>query len=194
MERKNKLLIIGHMILVALCALTCLYTIFMGAGSGGQQFAAAMCLAALVATAWYAIKGYTKAEAKAYKIMMLFCAAASWLCIVPHMYNYDAINNRPIGSILCTLGYALSFGLYIILALVQDLGKRKSNIISAVIFMIYLAVLVSCLILRPGAIIADGTRFDSMRIYRHITMLTLAINSGICLYFKYRDKEARGSK
>ena len=119
----------------------------MGTGFGGQQLPAAIFLAALIASAWYAIKGYTKAGAKAYKIMLLFCAAASWLCIIPHMFNYDAINNRPIGSILCTLGYALSFDLYIILALVPDLGKRKSNIISAIIFMIYLAVLVSCLIL-----------------------------------------------
>ena len=33
-----------------------------------------------------------------------------------------------------------------------------------------------------------------MRIMRHTCMWALALNVGICSYFKYKDKAARGSK
>ena len=113
----NILIICIQVLLLAFCALCCVYTIVMGAGSGGQQLPAVTALIALIATAYYALGQYRKVAAKAYKIMLLFCALASLMCIVPHMYNMDAISLRPIGSIVCVIGYAVCFGLYLILAL-----------------------------------------------------------------------------
>lgn len=195
MKKTASILIICiQVLLLAFCALCCVYTIVMGAGSGGQQLPAVTALIALIATAYYALGQYRKVAAKAYKIMLLFCALASLMCIVPHMYNMDAISLRPIGSIVCVIGYAVCFGLYLILALVPDLGKAVTGVLIAVIFCGFFAVHLSSIILRPGPIFGDGTRFDTMRIMRHTCMWALALNVGICSYFKYKDKAARGSK
>ena len=193
MRKKTDNIIMAVQGLVILyCSLTCIYTIVMGKETGGQQLPAAMCLAALIVAARYVLKGYVKEEAKVYKLMLLLSAATALLCLVPHVKDPDI--SQPIGSILCTIGYILCCGLYLVLALVQDLGKTKSNIIVLVIFLFYLAVLISCLIYRPGMMMGEGTRADSMRIFRHICMIELAVNAGLSVYFKYRDKEARGSK
>jgi hypothetical protein len=110
------------------------------------------------------------------------------------MYNLDAINGSPVGAVLFALSYALCFGFYLMLAFVQDIGKLKSFLMIGFIFLFHLIALMFSMILRPGKMLGDGTSFDSMRIFRHTTMVVLAINVCICIYFKYRDKSARGSK
>ena len=186
------ILMVIHAIVILGCAASCVFTVVTGTNSGGQQLPAVFCFAALVMTAWYALKGYKKDDAFAFKLVLLFCSAASLVCLVPHMYNLDAINGRPIGAILCALGYAICFGLYLILAFVPDLGKVKSFCIITFIALVFTAVLLSSIILRPG-MLAGGTKFDSMRIFRHACMVELALNVVICYYFKYRDKKARGT-
>ncbi len=181
-------------IIIAFCALSCIYTIYMGTGSAGQQLPALTCLMALAATVYYMVKGYTKAAAVAYKVMLLFCALAALMCIVPTLYNAEAFSNIPIAVTLCVLGYAVCFGLYLILALVPNLGKRATFSIIIFMFLFHEAVFWTTFILQPGTVIRDGTRFDTMRELRHSCMVVLAVNAGICSYFKYRDKAARGSK
>ena len=181
-------------IVIAFCVLSCIYTIFMGSGSDGQQLPAITCLAALAATVYYIYWGYTKAAANAYKTMLLFCALAALICIVPALYNSEAISRIPTATTLCVLGYALCFGLYLILALVPDLGKKKTFAIILFLFLFHEAVFFTTLFLQPGAIVGDGTRFDTMRGLRHSCMVVLDINAWICSYFKYRDKAARGSR
>ena len=172
------------------CALCCVYTIVLGSGSGGMQLPAAAILVALCATAYYALEGHKKSAAGSYKIMLLLNALSSLLCIVPHMFNMDAINEVPIWSTITVIGYVLCFGAYLVLALVPDLGMKKSNILIIFIFAVYMIVFINSVRLRPGAMLGDGTRFDSMRIMRHLCMWQMAINTGICNYFKYQDKKA----
>ena len=193
-SNRNRIVMIGHMVLMAVCALSCIYTIVRGAGSGGQQLPAVMCLAALVVTFWYAIQGYKKSAAKYFKLMMVFCAFASLLCIVPHMYNTAAEGFMPTGYVLCTLGYALCFGIYLILALVPDLGLIKSSVLIGIVFLFYIVVFLFSVVNQTGTHTSGGASTDWMRVFRQATMWVLALSVGISIYFKYSDKARRGGR
>lgn len=192
-KKPNKVIMIVQFLLAIFCALCCIYTIIMGDDSGAQQLPAFTILTALISTVYYAMNGYQKDVSSMYKTMMILCAISALMCIVPHMYNYEIINNMPVRSTLCVLGFALSFSFYLMLAFVTDLGERKTNILIAMIFFFFLIVFVSSIVTQPGSMFGDGTRYDSMRSMRHFSMMVLAINAGICSYFKYQDKKVRGS-
>lgn len=180
---------------VLFCAGCCIYTLVKGGGSGGQQLPAITCLFALIATAHYAFMGYKKSAAGAFKVMLICCALASLMCLVPLTYNLDAINSWPVAAALCNIGYAMCFGAYLILALVPDLGKARSYALIAFAFCVHLAVYVFILIKQPGAAAGEGGKlFHTMRAMRHHCMFLLDIVVWFCDYFKYRDKAARGSK
>ena len=193
-NEKNAAVMALQGLLITFCMLCCIYTIVMGTGSDGQQLPAITCLAALAATVYYVYWGYSKSGANAFKTMLLFCALAALMCIVPALYNKEMISRLPTATTLCVLGYAVCFGLYLILALVPDLGKKKTFAIILFLFLFHEAVFFTTLILQPGAVVSDGTRFDSMRGMRLSCMVVLDINTAICSYFKYRDKAARGSR
>lgn len=176
------------------CVLSCIYTIFMGGGEGAQRGPAILCLAALAATVFYIAKGHTKSAAKSFKVMLLLCAAASVMCLLPHLYDIDLISAAPNAAAFIAIGYALCFGLYLVLALVPDLGKTKSAIIIGAIFCIFVVIHVFFQITLPGALISDGSRADSMRLMRMTCMCCLSLSAMICIHFKYVDKAARGSK
>ncbi len=178
-------------LLLLACAGYCIYTVINGAGSGGQQWPAIACLLAVVATLDYLLRGYRKAAARAYRIMVLCCALASLLCLVPHTFNYTATAQAPVASALCALGYGMCFGAYLLLAFVPDLGAAKSTALIGFVFLVHLAVFTCCLIMQPGKLIGNGTIFDSMRAARHFCILVLAVNVAICTHFKYTDKAER---
>ena len=194
---KNRITTVIMVILgldVLFCAGCCVYTIVKGGGSGGQQLPAFTCLAALIATAHYAFMGYRKSAAKAFKAMLLCCALASLMCLVPLTYNVDAISSWPLGAALCAIGYAMCFGAYLILALVPDLGKARSYALIAFALCVHLAVYVFVQIKQPSAAGEGGNLYHTMRAMRHHCMFLLDIVVWLCDYFKYRDKAARGSK
>ena len=191
----NKVVFAVHVLLVVYCILCCNYTVIMGTGGGGQQVPAIVAMAALCSTLYYMFSGYKKSAAKSYKLMMILCGAVSLTCLFPHTYNSVVLNESTFAAAICSMGYAVGFGLYLMLAFVPDLGKTKSMIILAVIFCAYLSVLIFSIVNQPGVMISDsGTRYDSMRIMRHTTTTVLAANAAVCTYFKYEDKSARGSK
>ena len=192
-SNRNRIIMIVHAAVMVFCALTCAYTIVRGSGSGGQQLPAVMCLASLVVTFWYAIQGYKKTVAKYYKLMLGFCACASLMCIVPHMYNTAAEGFMPTGYVLCTLGYALCFGIYLTLALVPDLGRVKSSMLVGIVFLFYVVIFIFSLTNKTGTLTTGGASTDWMRIFRQATMWVLALSVGISTHFKYTDKLARGS-
>jgi len=195
MKKNTGVIVMWIQVLAVLfCILSCLYILVMGGGQGAHRGPAIVCLAALIATALYTSKGYKKNAAKDYKVMLLLCAAASLLCLLPLIYNSDLIINRTGLAAVLALGYALCFGLYLVLALVPDLGRTKSNTIIIIIFCIFAAATVFFTIYRPGMLFGDGTRADTMRIMRLNCMSWLAVNAGTCNYFKYVDKASRGSK
>ena len=193
LSSRNKIIMIVHAVVMLFCALTCVYTIIRGSGSGGQQLPAAMCLAALFVTLWYAIQGYKKSVAEYYKLMLWFCASSSLMCIVPHMYNTAAEGFMPTGYVLCTLGYALCFGIYLILAFVPDLGRVKSSVLIGMVFLFYVVVFIFSIINKTETLTDGGASIDLMRIFRQATMWVLALSVGISTHFKYSDKFARGS-
>lgn len=179
---------------VLFCAGCCVYTLIKGWGSGGQQLPAITCFAALIATAHYVLLGYKKSAAGAFKAMLICCAFASLMCLVPLTYNLDAINSWPVATALCNIGYAMCFGTYLILALVPDLGKARSYALIAFALCVHLGVYVFIKIKQPGIAGEGGSVFNTMRAMRHHCMFLLDIVVWFCDYFKYRDKAARGSK
>lgn len=123
--------------------------------------------------------------------MLLCCALASLMCLVPLAYDTEAIANWQFGVALCSVVYALCFGAYLILALVPNLGKVKSDALIGFTFAAHLAVYIFLRINQPAA---GDSIFSTMRAMRHHCMFLLALVVLICNYFKYRDKAARGSK
>ena len=181
------------MVIQGLLALVCIgyCTYIVLNGSGGQQWPAAVCLPAVLMTLDYAVRGYRKTAVRAYRIMLVFCALASLLCLVPHTFNVRGAAEAPVASALCAIAYAMSFSAYLLIAFVPDLGKARSAVLHGFIFLAHLAVFICCLILQPRELIGNGTIFDSMRAARHISILALAINAAICTWFKYSEKAER---
>ena len=195
MKKSITAIVMGIQALAILfCVLSCIYMIVMGGGQGAQRGPAILCLAALAATVYYIAKGHQKTAAKAFKAMLLLCAAASVLCLLPHIYDSALISAMPNAAAFIAIGYALCFGLYLVLALVPDLGKRRSNAIILIVFCVFFAIALFYQINYPGIIFGDGTRADTMRIMRLTCMYWLAVNAGTCIHFKYVDKASRGSK
>ena len=186
----NKILMVFNAFLIVYCALGCIYIIFMGSGSA-QQIPAFINLLSLCAMAYYALSGYKKSSANAYKTVLVLNALACLFSIFPSFFlevkNPTIAFSVRLGCLLCFIGY-------LVLAFVKDLGRKKSNIIIILIFLIYLSVYIITLALKPGAMFGNsGTRFDTMRILRIQCMLITAANVGICNYFKYQDKKQRES-
>ena len=190
-KRVNTVILVVQGLLALACAGYCIYMVVNGAGSGGQQWPAVACLLALLATLDYAFREYRKTAARAYKVMILCCALASLLCLVPHTLNYTASADAPVASSLCAIGYAMAFGAYLLIAFVPDLGETKSAALFGFIFLVHLAIFTCCLILQPGKLIGNGTVFDSMRAALHFSLLVVTVNAAICTHFKYVDKAER---
>lgn len=190
-KKSNTVITIIQCLLALACAGYCIYTVINGAGSGGQQWPAIACLLALGATLDYMFRGYRKSAARAYRLMILSCALASLLCLIPHTFNHTVTAEAPVASALCAIGYAMAFGAYLLIAFVPDLGEAKSAALLGFIFLVHLAVFTCCLILQPGKLIGNGTIFDSMRAARHFSILVLTVNAALCTHFKYVDKAER---
>ena len=184
----NIIISIINAFLTAYCAVGCVYIIFMGSGSA-QQIPAFINLLSICAIAYYAISGYKKRSANAYKAVLVINALACLFSIYPSFFlekTDPAVFPIRLGCLLCFAGY-------LVLAFVKDLGWKNSNNIIILIFFIYLCLYIIAAENKPGAVLGDGTIFDTMRIIRIQCMLVTTANVGICNYFKYQDKKQRGS-
>ena len=185
----NKIIFGINAFLMVYCALGCIYIIFMGSGTA-QRIPAFINLLSLCAMAYYALKGYKKNEANAYKTVLVLNALASLFCIYPLFF----LDGEMTTAVVISLGFLLCFAGYLVLAFVKDLGWKKSNIIIILMFIIFFVLYRSMIAFQPGAMFNNGgTIFNTMSILRIQCMLITVANVGICNYFKYQDKKQRGS-
>ena len=190
----NSVLMVFQGLLFVFCILCCIYTIVMGGGHGALRGPAIVSIAALAASVFYAVSGYKKSAAKAHKLMLTLSAAAALMCILLVVYDVEALEAHRFMSGLAAVAYGLCFGLYLILTFVPDLGRKKSNTLIVVIFIVFTALYLYSQINFPGPIFSDGSRYNVMRNMNLVSMMALALNAGICNHFKYVDKAMRGRK
>lgn len=188
-KRVHTVILVFQGLLALACAGYSIYMVINGAG--GLRWPAAACLAALLATLDYAIREFRKAAARAYRGMILCCALASLLCLVPHTVSDAAAAGTPVVSALCAIGYALCFGAFLLIAFVPDLGEAKSAALLGFVFLAHLAVFTLCLIRLPGPVNGGGPSFELLRAALHFCILVLTVNAAICTHFKYVDKAER---
>ena len=157
---------IGTVVLVLCSDLEVLY-------KGGAIFD----LVALFFAFFYLAKGYGKAQAKYYKISMLFNALNA-LFVTAVAANEKT---KHVSIIMC----AICFGLILLLALGENLGMKKSLIICLIVVFIRASGLISQYIITKN--------FDPVCVLV-VSQLVLALMILACTLAKYEDKQARGTK
>lgn len=143
---------------------------------------------ALLAAIYYAISGYKKRVAPAYKIYftvlcLLFLSSGANMGI-----QFDSATA---GITVCLM--MIVFACIFTLLVATDLGKRKSMTLCCIVSVISFALMIFVLIKAPG-IVRGGTISNTAFLVRCLSNLVLSLIATLMTAAKYVDKTARGTK
>ena len=193
MQKKLNLpVVIANSILIVAAFAASMYVIFMEQAPMFQRIYSAMDLIILGFGFFYFLNGYKKDAAVFYKYYTLLFAFRIFLSIISVEALFDATGVG--GFSLKILTALLPYTPVLILALVKDLGKKKSLALSGSVFAWYLLCFVVTIVA------AAGNTFDSvlvllkaMSIIKSATMFVFAALLLVMTIAKYQDKDARGT-
>lgn len=163
---------------------------------GNQTYSVVLrCLSgvALIATAsalYYLLRGFSKNSAPAYKAFMIICAVYFQAICCANAVASDLYANK-LSSGLFALTNSLLFGLFLLLGVAKDMGKKQTFAIGVISIVLTLLTLVECIFWDKSGL-APGLGY--MLLTRVVTRFILAAVACFMAYFKYLDKEARGTK
>ncbi len=163
---------------------------------GNQTYSVVLrCLSgvALIATAsalYYLLRGFSKNSAPAYKAFMIICAVYFQAICCANAVTSDQYANK-LSSGLFALSNSLLFGLFLLLGVAKDMGKKQTFAIGVISIVLTLLALVECIFWDKSGL-APG--LGLMLLTRVVTRFILAAVACFMAYFKYLDKEARGTK
>ena len=141
---------------------------------------------------FYFINGYKKDAASFYKYYTLLFAFRIFISIA----SIDAMFNATLGSTsqLQIIVALLPYTPVLILALVKDLGKKKSYALSGITFAWYLALLIISIILSAANKVDVSSAIEAMGVIKSVTMVVFSALLVVMTIAKYQDKDARGTK
>ena len=164
------------------------YVLLSAEASVFTKIGAAVVILALCASLLYLFKGYQKNAAKYFKLYMCLFAMAQLVSTFATVYS------APNGQSLISVAFpALTYGPILVLALVENLGKKRSYLVCGFVVAAYLIASVLVLVMVPG-LLAGGTEAGTLYLIRSGTTLLLAIIMSMLIVAKYRDKEERGTR
>ena len=180
-------LIILNFIAAAFGVAANVYVLLSKEASVFTKIGAAVVILALGASLLYLFNGYKKNAAGYFKLYMCLFAMAQLVSTFATVYS------APNGQSLISVAFpALTYGPILVLALVENLGKKRSYLVCAFVVAAYLTASVLILVMVPG-LLAGGTEAGTLCLIRSGTTLLLAIIMSMMIVAKYRDKEERGT-
>lgn len=178
-------ILIVNLLGVALGVAACIFAIVRKTDNSFMLVTALLTILALLAALVYFLKGAGKNAAGFFKLFMSFYALAEFSSII-------SASGRAVDQPAAVAVSAAIFALLILLAAGTDLGKKKSALICAAIFVLSLVSLVGAAILFPG-VLRGGTPLGTVFTLRASANLILALLTGIMVGAKYLDKTRRGT-
>ena len=193
MQKKLSLpvLIVNGILIVAAFAAS-MYVIFMESAPMFQRIYSAIDLLILGFGFFYFINGYKKDAASFYKYYTLLFAFRIFLSIisVDALFDVNGIGGFPLKILMALLPYTP----VLILALVKDLGKKKSFTLSGIVFAWYFLCLVATIVISASGSLNILAMLNTMNIIKNATMVVFSALLVVMTIAKYQDKDARGTK
>lgn len=141
-------------------------------------------LACLVAL-YYGLKGYRKNEAAAYKTYIILYAFIPWVSTISHGFYLEGTM-----AAVTTGCMALQFACAAIIAVAENLGKKKSLILCGIIVTLTFAAFVVCVFVSPG-FFRGGDVIGTLSMIRTGSNTLLAFVAFVLTMAKYKDKQLR---
>ena len=192
MQKKLSLpvLIVNGILIVAAFAAS-MYVIFMESAPMFQRIYSAIDLLILGFGFFYFINGYKKDAASFYKYYTLLFAFRIFLSIisVDALFDVNGIGGFPLKILMALLPYTP----VLILALVKDLGKKKSFTLSGIVFAWYFLCLVATIVISASGSLNVLAMLNTMNIIKSATMVVFSALLVVMTIAKYQDKDARGT-
>ena len=193
MQKKLSLpvLIVNGILIVAAFAAS-MYVIFMESAPMFQRIYSAIDLLILGFGFFYFINGYKKDAASFYKYYTLLFAFRIFLSIisVDALFDVNGIGGFPLKILMALLPYTP----VLILALVKDLGKKKSFTLSGIVFAWYFLCLVATIVISASGSLNVLAMLNTMNLIKSGTMVVFSALLVVMTIAKYQDKDARGTK
>lgn len=193
MQKKLSLpvLIVNGILIVAAFAAS-MYVIFMESAPMFQRIYSAIDLLILGFGFFYFINGYKKDAASFYKYYTLLFAFRIFLSVisVDALFDVNGIGGFPLKILMALLPYTP----VLILALVKDLGKKKSFTLSGIVFAWYFLCLVATIVISASGSLNILAMLNTMNIIKNATMVVFSALLVVMTIAKYQDKDARGTK
>ena len=146
------------------------------------QVAGVITLIALLFALLYTLKGFSKKQAWAHKLFLLFSILAV-LSLCWGTAPYHSVFYRVIAAIAALLLLALLLG--------KNLGFRKSIGLCAVLIAVYVVLLLRVILTDPN-IGAAGDPASNLLMNSIVAALNLSVLTGTITFSKYVDKIERG--
>mgnify|MGYP003292920944 FL=1 len=192
MQKKLSLpvLIVNGILIVAAFAAS-MYVIFMESAPMFQRIYSAIDLLILGFGFFYFINGYKKDAASFYKYYTLLFAFRIFLSIisVDALFDVNGIGGFPLKILMALLPYTP----VLILALVKDLGKKKSFTLSGIVFAWYFLCLVATIVISASGSLNVLAMLNTMNLIKSGTMVVFSALLVVMTIAKYQDKDARGT-
>ena len=192
MQKKLSLpvLIVNGILIVAAFAAS-MYVIFMESAPMFQRIYSAIDLLILGFGFFYFINGYKKDAASFYKYYTLLFAFRIFLSIisVDALFDVNGIGGFPLKILMALLPYTP----VLILALVKDLGKKKSFTLSGIVFAWYFLCLVATIVISASGSLNVLAMLNTMNLIKSATMVVFSALLVVMTIAKYQDKDARGT-
>ncbi len=192
MQKKLSLpvLIVNGILIVAAFAAS-MYVIFMESAPMFQRIYSAIDLLILGFGFFYFINGYKKDAASFYKYYTILFAFRIFLSIisVDALFDVNGIGRFPLKILMALLPYTP----VLILALVKDLGKKKSLALSGSVFAWYFLCLVATIIGSASARFDVLAMLNTMNLIKSATLVVFSALLLVMTIAKYQDKDARGT-
>ena len=180
MKKKTILIVLVVLHVIALCfgVYAGFYTMF-SKEAGIAMMVGAMCsLAAICASLMYLFYGYKKNASSYFRGFMIAYALSQLAGLVIAGQNAEETG---LGILLVGAVY----GPVLVMAIAENLGKKKSYILCGIAVLLQIGVLV-------GAVLTRGTaEVGGIFLMRAYMQLTLAVTMTLMTVAKYEDKAAR---
>ena len=166
------------------CILACVYAVRFSQDSF-FTLSSIMVIIALTVGMVYVFMGFTKDAAPYLRYFMGF-AALSELASIADVAN---MNVTPFGACFG----AVIYGVYIILTVGKDLGKKQSLLLCVILLVLSVVMLIGSISSFPGLVLGGNTQ-GTLYMIRSAAKVCLATTALLAIYAKYVDKASRGTK
>lgn len=188
--KKEKIYSFMVLVLLLFTAGGNIHTLFTSYDSVFPVILAALALLAMVSALYYCFRGYSKNAAPSYKAYMIISAVYFQALCCGNAATMSEEMGKVVISFL-VLTNSLLFGLFLLLGIAKDMGKKQTTAICAIALALTFVDFVLSLIVSIGSADAAVAHLFGARGLTRFLLVAIACTMA---YFKYVDKEKRNAK